>query len=90
MKHYGITMSIIVVSAIVFGASTASLWYSMQEDKPTCEKAEQHIWAFRQCLNNRPSCEISTVESFAQYHETKYWAMDNCPEEVWAEEKIGR
>ena len=48
----------------------------------TCEYAERHLFAFRQCLNFRPSCQEQTVEAFGEYHKIRNWAELNCPLET--------
>jgi hypothetical protein len=50
------------------------------EPEPTCADLQEEIWAFQQCLNFKPSCQIAGPESFARYHRIKDLEQESCPE----------
>ncbi len=66
--YFLLVLSGMFAAGFIFGD-----WFFEKEEPPLdCEKMSLDLWAFQQCLNNRPACHIQGgQQAYADYHEMR-------------------
>ncbi len=76
-----VIIALLVIGGIGLGWSANEYLREFAEPEPTCEEMAIELWAFRQCLTNRPACSINGPKSYASYHETRHRFEEQCGED---------
>lgn len=73
---------------ILVGLTGFFMFFIIKANEPaeqTCEQTQLEMFAFRECLERQPLCEISAsdesdIEAFVRFYDNKNWVQEHCPD----------